>query len=114
MSLSLTPELMASAYSWLLLTPPFSRWTMPECNTVQFIVTRSRKAHGDHLFVNGVHRIRMSAHSIQRTFALIETMAHEMVHVVCDRDGVKGEHGPIFRKRAALVCEWHGFDPGLF
>ena len=114
MSLPLTPALMESTYAWLLLTPPFSRWGMPECNTVQFIVTRSRKAHADHLLICGAHSIRMSSHSIKRTFALIETMAHEMVHIVCDRAGVKGEHGPAFRKRAALVCKHHGFDPGLF
>ena len=41
-------------------------------------------------------------------------MAHEMVHAKCDAEGVRAEHGAEFKRRAALVCKYHGFDPKTF
>ncbi len=111
----LTPEAMRDTYIYLVRLRPFCRWNMPPASEVVFLVTRSNKYHGDCLLlIGGNHRIRLSSRFIKRTFSLVEIMAHEMVHIKCNREGVRGDHGPIFQKYAKQVYLWHGFDPGTF
>ena len=114
MTLPITPELLRAVYAFLLETPPFKRWGLPQGEDVIFQVTRNRKTQGDHLFINGVHTIRVSRVKIGYTAGLIALMAHEMVHAACDIERVRSEHGREFRKRAEEVCLYHGFDPAEF
>ena len=113
-TLPLTPALLRATYDFLRQTPPFKNWVLPPGCEVRFRVTRSRTVQGDHLFEGGVHRVRVSQHKTGSTHTLVELMAHEMVHVVCDREGVRSEHGGRFRRLANTVCRYHGFDPKLF
>jgi hypothetical protein len=114
MTLPLTPDLLRASYNFLRATPPFKSWGLPPGEGVKFRVTRSRKTQGDHLLLNGAHTIRVSCVKVGYTASLLALMAHEMVHVVCDREGVRSEHGASFKKRAATVCRYHGFDPAEF
>ena len=114
MTLPLTPGLLRASYNFLCETPPFKRWCLPLGRDVEFKVTRSRKTQGDQLLFRGFHTIRVSSRKVGYTASLMAFMAHEMVHVVCDREGVRSEHGAAFRKRAAAVCRYHGFDPAEF
>ena len=114
MTLPLTPDLLRASYDFLRETPPFKRWGLPPGESVTFKVTRSVKTQGDHLLHDGKHTIRASSRKVGHTASLVALMAHEMVHVVCDREGVRSEHGAPFRKRAAAVCRYHGFDPAEF
>jgi hypothetical protein len=114
MTLPITPELLRASYDFLCATPPLERWDLPRGEDVVFKVTRSRKTQGDHLLLNGVHTIRVSCVKVGHTASLLALMAHEMVHVACDLKGVRSEHGASFRKRAKMVCRYHGFDPAEF
>ena len=114
MTLPLTPTLLRATYDYLCQTPPFTRWHMPPGREVRFRVTRSWTVQGDHLLEKGRHTVRVSSNKSGTTHTLLQLMAHEMVHVVCDRDGVRSEHGREFRRRAASVCRYHGFDPRNF
>lgn len=114
MSLRLTPENLAAAYSFLKTTPPFCRWGLPATGKVKFKVFRHKQRCGDHLYLDGKHTIRISSRNVGHTMSLLITMAHEMVHVRCEEMGDKSEHGWMFRKYAAQVCKHHGFDPKLF
>ena len=114
MTLPITPKLLRATYDFLRATPPFNRWGLPQGEDVIFQVTRSRKTQGDHLFINGVHTIRVSCVKVGYTAGLIALMAHEMVHSACDLKGVRSEHGEAFKERAAAVCRYHGFDPAEF
>lgn len=114
MSLPLTKELLRGTYDFLRLTPPFKKWKLPPGEIVIFKVTRSPTVTGDHLLYKGQHTIRVSAKKVGSTQTLIELMAHEMVHVKCDREGVKTEHGFHFKGAACLVCKYHGFDEASF
>lgn len=114
MSLRLTPENLAAAYSFLQTTMPFSRWGLPATGDVKFTVFRSKTTAGDYLFDNGKHRIRISETCIGRTASLIAVVAHEMVHVKCQLRGDKSDHGEMFQRYARQVCKHHGFDPKLF
>lgn len=114
--LVLTPEMLAAAYDYLQTTPPFCNWNLPDSEDVTFKVFRSRTRCADWGKVNGRHVIRISAHHIKRTNSLMETMAHEMLHVHEDHNNCSGRgmHSAAFVEWAREVCEYHGWDPGLF
>jgi hypothetical protein len=114
MTLPLTPEILAASYGFLRATPPFCRWKLPPADVVEFRVIRNRKIHGDHSLYEGRHRIRISEGAVAHTDTLVLSMAHEMIHVKLDSEGVKSEHGSDFHRLAKLVCKYHGFDPKMF
>lgn len=115
MTLRLTPAILVAAYEYLRSTPPFRRWKLPDADDVEFHVLRTREMFADcETTVAGQHIIRVSTGKVGRTGTLIESMAHEMVHVYLDRRGVKAHHGAAFRRCAARICRVHGFDPKTF
>ena len=112
--LPLTPELLQATYDFLRATPPFKWWRLPPGEEVTFKVMRKVWTRGDHWLKNGKHTIRVSEVNTGRTYALLMVMAHEMVHVVCDNNCVRSTHGAAFKKKAAKVCQYHGFDLKMF
>lgn len=113
--LHLTPDILRAAYEYLRATPPFRRWKLPPADEVEFHVTRHLDRTGDCETAGGHEPvIRISAALIGWTGSLMTTMAHEMVHVHLDRNGVRAHHGADFRRCAAQVCRHHGFDPKMF
>jgi hypothetical protein len=118
-TLPLTPQMLAAAYEYLRATPPFRRWKLPAAEQVKFCVIRARDRYGDHRHYreSDEHEIRLSLARIGHTQSLIETMAHEMVHAYEHHKNPKrphGEHSNEWRRLAALVCKYHGFDPKSF
>lgn len=114
MTLPLTPDLLRATYDFLRHTPPFKGWVLPPGHEVRFRITRSRSVQGDHLLEGGVHTVRVSCRKTGNTYVLVELMAHEMVHIMCDREGVRSERGSRFIRLAKTVCRHHGFDPKNF
>lgn len=112
--LPLTADLLRASYDFLRHTPPFKKWKLPPGEVVEFIATRSNTVSGDHLLHDGIHRIRISSKKVGATDTLIALMAHEMVHVKCDRDGITSEHGAEFQRCAKSVCKYHGWDLANF
>jgi hypothetical protein len=115
-NVNITPDILHWAYEYLRHTPPFRRWGLPEADEVEFHVTRSQEARGhcQQAGAAGAAVIAVSQALVVRTQRLIETVAHEMIHLYLDRRGVKSAHGAEFKKCAAAVCREHGFDPGDF
>ncbi len=117
MTLPLTPDTLRQAYDLLNTTPPFSRWNLPDADDITFKVVRDKTVAGWHTRVGGKHTIAISASCVGHTARLVETMAHEMIHVheenarACREDVA---HSAAFMKWAALVCKIHGFDPKGF
>jgi hypothetical protein len=114
--LRITPELCASTYDLLHITRPFIAWNLPDSEDILFKVDRRVDRRGAHQFWDNKHTIWMSAKCNARLNALIETMAHEMVHVFEAHTGIKGygEHGKAFQKLSEQVCRHHGFDLAMF
>ena len=112
--LHLTPEILRAAYEYLRACPPFNRWKLPQADEVEFHVTRHTDRRGDCEATVDGHCVRISAALIGRTSSLMETLAHEMIHVRLDRKGVRSHHGRDFQRCAAQVCRYHGFDLKLF
>jgi hypothetical protein len=118
MSLPLTKENLAACYDYLCTTQPFSEWNMPDSEDVKFRVVKSGDVRGWYLLEHdGSHTIAISSRCIGRTQSLVETMAHEMIHLHqgdVKMDSPGAQHNRAFWKLADIVCEAHGFDPKLF
>jgi len=120
--LTLTPQMLESAYEYLRLTPPFRGWDLPESDAISFRVLgardrfghfrgRHRRAEG----ADGFSEIAISAGLVRSTALLMATMAHEMIHLYQDETGTaRGHHNPQFHKLARRVCAAHGFDYETF
>lgn len=115
MTLPLTRDVLAAAYDFLAATEPFCRWNLPDSDDVVFRVVRDPAIRGKYQW-HGRHVISISGRSIGHTISLMETMAHEIVHLHEEAAGMSGpaEHGAAYGKLAAAVCKVHGFDPKLF
>lgn len=121
-----TPDILRAAYAFLAETEPFSGWNMPDAEEVEFVVTNSRvrcgRCHTYELLEGPLKRSYRFKVEISDTLhaypvRMLETMAHEMVHIhLREAEGYKGKdsHGKEFRAVAATVCVAHGFDPGAF
>lgn len=120
--MKLTPEILRGAYAYLVETPPFCEWNLPDAEDVTFTVTGTRNPYGlcrttgtewgKHTF-----EIKISGVAHTQTDTLLVTMAHEMVHVHQRHNCInrsKRSHGADFKALAAEVCAAHGFDLGQF
>lgn len=117
--MKLTPEILASAYSYLAETKPFTKWNLPAAEDVTFRVVKSREYYGRHRRSAGrkpTHHIEISQSLVSHTYTLMLVMAHELVHVALGHHKAEGRgaHGVSFRKLAAEVSAEHGFDPAAF
>jgi hypothetical protein len=117
--LPLTPQALKGAYDFLRSTAPFCRWDLSPGEAVEFKILRTPHFEGDHWVKtpNGKHIIRVSSRTIGHTMSLIVVMAHEMLHAVqtIKKTETPGaQHNADFHRRAAQVCNYHGFDLKTF
>jgi len=114
MTLPLDLAMLEAAYEFLRATPPFRRWRLPPGSAVEFHVIASQGLRG-RCVDDGRHQtIAISIGTIGHTHSLMMAMAHEMIHVRDNLAGIRAHHGSSFRRSAAQVCRYHGFDPRLF
>jgi hypothetical protein len=118
-TLPLTPETLAAAYDYLVTTPPFRDWGLPESEDVKFKVGRFRTHFAHYQRVGKRHTISASSNSIGQTRTLMEKIAHELIHLHLeelgmDTRGTATTHSGAFRRLAAEVCQVHGFDVKAF
>lgn len=120
MTLPLTPEMLAAAYDYLKTTPPFCKWNLPESEDVVFKLSRRKREAGRYQWDGKRHTIAASIYAIAHTVSLMRFLSHEMVHLYLEqmgwesRSGGTDIHNSAFRKFAAQVCKFHGFDPKAF
>jgi len=116
MSIHLTPDILEQAYELLRATPPFRGWKLPPADDLTFHVIATNSPAADHYCIEGVHTIRISHKRHKTLRTLIETMAHEMVHMREAQMKTRAdvEHGKVFHRLADQVCRAHGFDRGMF
>lgn len=115
MTVPLSPDTLAAAYSYLRTTPPFRSWKLPPaCNVVFRVIADTGRAAD--FSVDGAGRpvIRVSRASNGHSDTLMASMAHEMIHLRQHQRGYPWTHGRRFRDAAARVCRVHGFDPKQF
>lgn len=113
--LNITPETLQGAYDFLRSTEPFCRWNLPDGEDVKFKVVKTHKNHAWYRCVNYKHVMAVSSNTVGHTLTLLESMAHEMIHMY-EVHALKRQptHGKVFQKWKAEVCKFHGFDPKRF
>lgn len=110
--ISVTKEVLESAYEILKLTRPFNRWKLPDSSEVKFHVLKTEGLSGDYYKdEKGNHHIRVSEKTHTTLNTIMQTVAHEMCHM---KDDSKAHHGKKFHRLADSVCKYHGFDRGQF
>ena len=118
--LPLTPELLEGAYLFLKASPPFNKMGLPDPDDVVFKVSLRPDEYGRYQWDGQHHTISMSARSIGQTLTLIKFMSHELIHLYLEdrgRESCNGGgdvHNAEFKKIAARVCRYHGFDLKAF
>lgn len=119
MTLPLSKEILAAAYDFLAVTPPFNKWNMPPSDEIGFKVSRSRSRFGFYRWDGTRHTITISSNSVAYSGTLMSTLSHEMIHLHLEELGMDGRggtntHTGAFRSLAEEVCKYHGFDHKAF
>jgi hypothetical protein len=120
MTFLITPETVEAGYNFLCTTPPFNKWRMPESDDVKFIVNLSHTYFGAYQWDGKQHTILVSAKNIEKPIPLIHVLAHEMLHLYLEKEGLESKrggpntHNSAFRKFAARICKYHGFELKTF
>ena len=114
--MNITPDIIAAAYSYLRVTPPFKSWKLPVADEVEFGVTKHHDREADHstYLGTGEHIIRVSAYHIKTSLGLLEAVAHEMVHAHQWRVRKETTHSAWFNKTNARVARLHGWPVEVF
>lgn len=115
--LPVTPERLAGVYEMLRRWPPFSGWDLPPAESVKFHVLKTDQWHADWWIDEAErHHIRVSEKKHGHLASLIESMAHEMIHVRqrIAKTETKGEHNREYKRLGLRVCKALGFDHGQF
>lgn len=119
MTLPLSSEMLAAAYDFLAVTPPFDKWNMPPSEEVKFKVSRARKWFARYQWDGSRHIIEVSSNAVAYSDTLLVKLGHEMIHLHLeemnmDRRGTPDTHSGAFRTLAAEVCLCQGWDPKAF
>ncbi|SHJ68957.1 SprT-like family protein [Bradyrhizobium lablabi] len=120
MTLPLTAEMLEACYEFLRETKPFSDWNLPHGEDVKFIVGGALDCFAHYQWDGARHTITVSSKAVGYTGTLINVLSHEMVHLHLWANNMESKrsgpkfHNAAFRKFAAQVCKYHGFDPKAF
>lgn len=104
----LTPARLAAVYECLRAFPPFAGWRLPDADDVEFRVSVRVDEFGRYELRGEQHCIEVSAMLTTDWQSLVETMAHEMVHLHQGRSGPV-DHDAQWQRMATRVCRSFGF-----
>lgn len=111
LTIRITPKVIAACYEFIRHTEPFCQWKLPSAKRIKFTVNRQKAEFGFHLTDGKDHEIQISNRTVGHCMTLIETVAHEAIHVRQTQLGHKTGHGKDFKRMARQVCRLHGYDP---
>lgn len=115
-----TPKRLKSVYVLLRAHPPFDRWGLPEVADIKFEILSDEDIGEYSLDHNDRHCIAVNADKHLSLHQVVETVAHEMVHLRQEligrlpAEGGEKAHNAEFRKLARVVCRTLGFDVQRF
>lgn len=120
MTLPLTPDMLEAAYDFLRETKPFCSWNLPAGEDVKFTVGKAFDCFSHYQWDGNRHTSTVSRNAVAHTITLTNAISHEMVHLhlwatkqESKRSGPR-HHNAAFKRYAAQVCKYHGFDPKAF
>lgn len=112
--MKLTTLDLVRAYEYLRMHPPFSSWALPSHESVKFKVIRSKMQMGE--YDVDPNTIMVSSNTNNNWLDVLETTAHEMVHLACEmKDHYRHpEHDYHFKRLSRQVCKKFGWDIKTF
>jgi hypothetical protein len=113
-SLDIQIRHVEAAYSFLCALDPFAGLPMPEADAVEFVVSAHRDRAGDHRHTGVDHRITVSSYWIGSLDQLLQTVAHEMIHLIQHERKQRRTHGAEFQRLALIICDQCGWDHKAF
>src|SRR6185312_8275148 len=120
MTLRLSPKMLLAAYEYLRATPPVNGWKLPPADEVEFRVVHHKKNSGwwcrRTAKEDEGHIIAIAANRLSNMNGLLNTMAHEMIHLYqsAKKSETRTDHIAEFAKLMTRVCRVHGFEEMLF
>lgn len=107
--MKLTALDLVCAYNYLNSHPPFTKWNLPSHDRIRFVVKRSLMQMGE--YDVDPHTIIVSSKTNENLQQVLETVAHEMVHMACEiKDYYKHpDHDYHFQRLAKQVCRQFGW-----
>lgn len=120
MTLRLTPEMLETLHDFLCTTPPFKKWKLPTSDEIKLVISGGHDYFAKYRWDGKQHVITVSDTAVGHTITLIETYSHELIHLHLEIKGQESRrggpscHNKYFRRFAAQVCRYHGFDPKAF
>ena len=114
-----TPQRLRAIYTMLCVMPPFNRWGLPEPKLLKFSVLTGDDHAEYSVDFKDRPEIAVNADTHLTLAQVIESVAHEMVHLRQDAlerlpDRHERQHNAEFRKMARSVCQQLGFDVQRF
>jgi hypothetical protein len=111
--------MLEACYEFLKTARPFRDWNLPDGEDVKFIVCKMTDTFAQYRWDGKRHTISVSSNAVGHTATLVRVMSHELIHLHLEAVGIESRgtvntHNRAFRKFAALVCRYHGFDPKAF
>ena len=112
--MNLSEDDIEDAYEFLRHRHPYNKWDLPLPLKIRFKVTHSRMSMGE--YDVDPHKIMVSCRQIHNYTELLETVAHEMVHLACEiKDHCfHPEHDKNFKRLARQVCTAFGWKLETF
>lgn len=116
MPLHVTPQRVAAVYDCLREFPPFCRWNLPVSDEVEFHVGTQKDAFAIYHRLGDQHALTISMRLVRDWPTLVETTAHEMIHLYQARAGTETrvEHNREWHRLAAQVCDAFGWRKETF
>jgi hypothetical protein len=108
--------MIEAAYNFIRTTPPFKGWSLPPGEEVEFHATRHRDLDGKYEFGGKQHVITVSTALATDFTWMLQTVAHEMVHLSHQIKGLerRNPHGSVFLRHAKTVCRLNGWPLETF
>jgi len=109
--LQITPERIAAIYDCLRAFPPFCRWRLPPSDEIEIRIGVQQDAFAHYHRERGEHAFEVSMLLVRDFDTLVQTVAHEMIHLHQARAGTetKAEHNREWHRLAAIVCRRFGW-----
>ena len=112
--------MLVASYECLRTMPPFRGWHLPESDDIEFRISRHRDREGHYTRYcrTDDHIISISSATIRTAPALLEVMAHEVIHLrqalIGAESKTKYQHNAHVWQTARRVCAIHGWDLAAF
>lgn len=111
-----TPDRVAAVYDCLRHFPPFCNWKLPSSEDIELHVSLQEDAFAVYHRSGEQHGITISMTLVKNWQTLVESVAHEMVHLHQARAGTetRAEHNREWRRLAKTVCDSFGWNKDNF